>query len=210
MNITTNSASTIGRNFLEDMDKFILHKYQILKCKDVAKIYFDFFLDLKDFRGNSAGFTGLSEFLIFRFLYHLLGGSFKRNWINKDSVEFVSRTNGGFRLRQSLPLDVNGKKYRPDVAVFQGDLLKGVVQIKVYLTLGRSEILKEMKILKEIKHANPKMKAVLIIFAKLPSKGKELAELQKQRDKNYGWFDYVILRGNNELLGKSLLKCLGI
>jgi hypothetical protein len=39
---------------------------------------------MKEFKGNSNGFTGLSEYLVFRLLYHLLGGAFGREAVTKD------------------------------------------------------------------------------------------------------------------------------
>lgn len=206
--MTGNYVSSIGRNFLERIDEFLLNNNQTLKCADVADIYFEFFKDLKDFKGNAHGFTGLSELLIFRFLYHLLDGSFKPNWVTKHMAEFVSKSRG-LRIGQSIRIAINGERYNPDIVVYQDGVLKAIFQIKVYLTRGRSEIVKEMKTLKKIKHARTKMKALLIIFGELSRKGKLFYELEKQRDENRNWFDFVILRGNNELLGKKLLRYLG-
>jgi hypothetical protein len=63
------SIANMGEKFLKEIDHYLANNYQNLTCNDIHDMYFDFiFKVLKDFKGNSNGFTGLSEYLIFRFL----------------------------------------------------------------------------------------------------------------------------------------------
>src|SRR5574341_84731 len=102
----------MGRRFLEEIDSYIKKYLRTWTCSQVHEFYFRFFYDLKEFKGNSNGFTGLSEYLIFRSLYHLLGGSFNRknisgsNWI----YEFESTINNRMRIGQGIPIYLHEKK----------------------------------------------------------------------------------------------------
>ena len=100
----------INRKYLEEMDKFIAKNYRILTCGDIHDIYFDFLQVLKEFRGTSTGFTGLSELLILRFLYHQLGGSFKIHDVpdTDELKEFISESYNNLRIGP-LPFKV-GKR----------------------------------------------------------------------------------------------------
>lgn len=189
---------------LKKMDELIAKNYRTWKCEDVFNAYHQFFLTLKDFRGTSTGFTGLSELLIFRFLYHLLGGQFRKKNITKDLKEFVS---DDFRIG-SIPIVINGKRIFPDISIYYRKELIAVIQIKTYLTRGINELRKEVDILKKIKTRNPKMRALLIIFA-LSKRGKIVRELEKLRKTNK-CFNFLILQENKEPLMQKLQQLLGL
>lgn len=192
-------ASKTGRKFLEELDGFLAKNYPKLKCNDVRKIYFNFFDDLKDFKGNSNGFTGLAEYLIFRFLYHQLGGSFEPRDATPNIKEFVR---DDLRIWLSMSVETNGNRHRPDIALWQGGNLMAVIQIKIYLTNGMKEVQKELKTFQSLRKINPRdFRALLIIY--LLGKGKVRQELDKQKDKN-AWFDFLILGENNEFLTEKL------
>ena len=153
----------INRRYLEEMDKFIKKNYQTLRCSDVFDIYSHFRQSLKDFRGTSSGFTGLSEFLIFRFLYHQLGGSFKIHDVTDELKEFVSESYNNLRIGP-IPFKVGKRRIYPDISIYHSENLLSVIQIKVYLTKGTKEVDGEIEILEELKTHYPKLQALLIIF----------------------------------------------
>jgi hypothetical protein len=197
---------TIGRKFLEDIDKFIANHYQTLKCDDIQKIYEKFFNDLKDFRGSSSGFTGLSELLIFRLLYHQLGGQFKEEDFKKTTMKWFVSTTNNLKIGQNIPIQINGKDRRPDIAIFHdNNELMGIVQIKIYPADGIKEVKEEIKTLEIFKKLHSNLHALLIIFYE-PSKqkkGKIIPELERQkRDKK--WFNFIILQGNDRILANRL------
>ncbi|HEC75936.1 MAG TPA: hypothetical protein ENI33_01600 [Thermoplasmatales archaeon] len=106
----------IGRKFLTDIDEYLKESRQKLTCDDIYEIYNQFFHDLKEFKGNSSGFYGLSEYLIFRMLYNLLidhSGPFKRSETACNLWE-----NNKFRIGQSSRVTVGNKRYRPDIVVY--------------------------------------------------------------------------------------------
>jgi hypothetical protein len=190
--MTKKGLSSIGRDFLKDIDCFLLKNNQSLKAKDIANIYFDFLEDLKEVKGDAYGFTGLSEYIVLRFLYHLLAKS--------------------FILKSNETLQIGKKACRPDVVVYKHNTLKATIQVKIYLTKGRKEILKEMETFKAIRSEyNTEMKALLVIFnnKSLPKKGRVFTELEKQKVDN-DWFEFVILRENDESFRSVLLKSLEV
>ena len=199
----------ISRRCLEEMDKFIKKNYQTLRCSDVFDIYSQFRQSLKDFRGTSSGFTGLSEFLIFRFLYHQLGGSFKIHDVTNELKEFVSESYNNLRIGP-IPFKVGKRRIYPDISIYHSENLLSVIQIKVYLTRGTKEVDREIEILEELKTRSryPKLQALLIIF-EVSTEGKIFRELEKQKNTKE-WFNFLILKENKELLTKKLHQCLNL
>ena len=207
--MSKSSVPNIGRKFLEYVDKFLAGNYQILTCADIHDIYSQFFWDLKEFKGNSTGFTGLSEYLIFRFLYYLLGGSFDRQRVTPDLWQFVSKSHNDLRIGQSIPIPLNRKRCYPDIVIYHSGKLVVVIQIKLYITNSLKEVKKEMKTLEEIRKDHRDLLALMIIFSGLSEKGKVLPELRKERD-NKAWFNFLVLKENNELLKQKLQDYLGL
>jgi hypothetical protein len=190
------------------MDEFIAKNHQTLKCCDIFNIYHRFvFEDLKEYRGTSSGFTGLSEFLIFRFLYHQLGGSFEPRPSTKDLKEFISKC-GDFRIGP-IPIEGIGKRRKyPDISIYHSNELIAIISVKASLTGGIKELNREMKIWEEIRIRYPKVLVLLIIFY-LSKKGKIFRELRQQKNAK-GWFNFLILQGNEEPLMQKLQQFLGL
>ncbi len=174
----------IKRRYLKDVDKFIKKNYQTLKCDDIFRIYSQFRRLLKDFRGTSGGFTGLSELLIFRFLHHQLGGFFKIHDATDELKEFVSESYESLRIGQDIPtpFKVGKRRVYPDISLYHSESLLSVIQIKVYLTRGTEEVDREIEILEGLKTRYRKLQALLIIFEGLSTKGKIFGKLEKQKN----------------------------
>ena len=159
--MTKTDVPNISRKFLKEVDGYLAKSWQSLRCLDIHGLYFEMFNGLKEFKGNSSGFTGLSELLIFRFLYHQLGGLFEPpRKVTQDLWEFVSESISSLRIRQSCPVTA-GKKYYPDIAVCKADKLLAVIQIKLYLTNGLKEAKKEVEVLEDLQRSHPEMQALL-------------------------------------------------
>ena len=137
------NAKDICKKFLENIDNYIAENWRNIRCADIHDMYFQFSQDLKEFKGNSNGFTGLSEYLVFRFLYHQLGGSFEREQITRDLWEFKSSND--LRIGQSVRVTIDNRKYYPDVVIYKSNRLMAVIQIKIYLTSGLNEIKEELE-----------------------------------------------------------------
>ena len=197
----------IARQFLQEADRYVRRNLRRITCADIWKMYNDLYLDLKEFQGSSNGFTGFSEYLIFRFLYHVMGGRFVRNRITWDLWEFASKTDRRIRIRHNAPVALNSaKNCRPDLVIYEGGRLTRCVQIKVYLTNGGKEVEHELKTLDVLKARHPQMRALLIIFGGLSKRGTVRPALEGDAKKRSGWFSYLVLQDNKELLCEALGK----
>jgi len=199
---------SIGRAFLEEIDKYIEKNLNNLTCDDICKVYFDFFKDLKEFKGNSNGFTGLSEYLLFRFLYHLLGGSFSKTQTTRDLYEFF-QPNSNIKIGQATRILVNTKRLYPDLAVWKDQELIAIGPIKIYLTKGTREIEEELKKLDHLQSHFGNLRALLIMFNRVPNAGK-LAKYLEEESNRRQWFSYLFLHGNSQLLTEALGKGFGL
>ncbi len=204
-------ARNIGKRYLDDLDTYLAQNLHRVTCNDIQEIYYKFFEDLKEFKGNANGFTGLSELLVFRFLYHLLGGSFERRTVqgSRHLFEFVSGPERSLRIAQSARVLVDGRRYYPDIVIFHRDRLVMVAQIKLFLTGGVKTIDQEMATLAQLRRHYPEMQALLIIFLGSKKRGKVLSYLEKTATETQ-WFKYLILQQNDELFWKVLQKHLGL
>jgi hypothetical protein len=199
-----NNAREICNNFLRDLDIFIANNLNSLTCADIYNIYSNFYQDLKQFKGNSSGFTGLSEYLIFRIFYHLLGGNFKPTQITHDLYDFRS-INNKIRIGQNIPIIAGSKRYYPDVLIFKEDFPLMVVEIKLYLTYGMKTLENDIQKLAEINKEYPGTKGLFISYNTIPIKGKIYRKLlDEERSKD--WLNYLILHDNNQSIKKILEK----
>ena len=204
--IKMEDARTICNKFLKDLDGFLYDNIDNLTCSDVHDIYSDFFRDLKDFKGNSSGFTGLSEYIIFHFILHLLGSSFVKVKKTNELYEFVSK-DGIYQIGQNTPLKTSSKRYYPDIIVYKKNLPILIVEIKIYLTNGITTLMEDLNKLKEMNTEYPNSKGLFICYWKLSEKNKTYKRLLEEVDSNSD-LNYIILDGNNDLFKNSLLKCI--
>ena len=205
----------IGRRFLESIDTLLKMNCNTLECNDIAEIYFKFFKTLKQFRGNSSGFTGLSEFLVFRTLYHTLGGRFKgpmekemkRTWFIRDNLKIGQ----GIRTPFKTPFMIKDKERKscePDISIRCNDKLVGVIQIKI-TPLSSNVITTETKTLKKLKEENPELKALLLFLddkSVYPTVRKNLKDFEEKNN----WFSFIVLRGNKSKLLRELKNKLSL
>ena len=66
--ISWNNNPKKGRHseVFQSLDKYLMDNIDNLTGKDITHLYFDFWNELKRWRSGSSGFTGYSEFLLFR------------------------------------------------------------------------------------------------------------------------------------------------
>lgn len=197
----------LSRDFLGGIDSYVKENLMDITCCDIFDFYFDFFYDLKEFQGNSNGFTGLSEYLLFRFFYHWLGGSFSRVQKTTGLWEFVS--NSGIKIGQNTPLKTPGKKYYPDIIVYKDGNPVFIVEIKIYLTSGIYEVEKEFSKFDKIKETYHGITALFISFNKVPESGKIFHRINDEIERK-DWLNFLVLDGNDSLLTCELDKCFNL
>lgn len=196
----------ICRSFLDDLDVFLADNLDELACSDIYDIYSDFYSYLKVFKSNSSGFTGLSEFLIFRIIYHLLGGSFNKVQISKDLIAFES-DDGTYHIGQSIPIVFDSKKYYPDIVIYKNNHPFLVAEIKLYLTNGIQTLMSDIDKLTEINKHYPNVKGLFISYNLIPETGKIYKKLMEEK-KSKDWLKHLILAGNNQSIKEFLQEIL--
>ena len=211
----------IERDFLIDLDQYFKKNYMTLKCNDIFQLYLDFWNELKKYRGNSHGFTGLSELLIFRAIYYELGGSFRRNPLkplrnrksDRDILwEYVSTDSKNIRIGQSIPVydeykriqdledgkkRINPNRY-PDVVIYENKELRNILQIKIYLPNGVDTIKNEMAGMESLRRTYTNFDACIILYHRLSQKSAAFKELESLSQNNK-WFKFIMLEGNDNL-----------
>ena len=179
----------IGLKFLQDIDAFIKDNIDNLSCDDISSIYSYFFEDLKKYKGNSHGFTGLSEYLVFRFVYNMLGDLKPQKATHSTGVVFESTADSKLHIGQSMRVEIGKKLFYPDLAVMYAGELISIAQIKCYLTKGNKEVDEESAKISSLRIKFPKMMAMLIMFQGPVNKER----LDRMEEDN---ISYLILKGN--------------
>lgn len=197
----TFDGKDICRGFLDDLDVYLADNLDELTCSDIYDIYSDFFSYLKEFKSNSSGFTGLSEFLIFRIIYHLLGGSFKKVQISKDLIAFES-DDGIYRIGQSIPV-IGSKKHYPDIVVYKNNLPFIVCEIKLYLTSGMQTLMTDINKLTDINRHYPGVMGLFISYNRIPESGKIYKKLIEEKNSK-NWLNHLILAENHQPIKEYL------
>jgi len=209
--MSATDPSDIGRYFLAQLDNHLSSNLETLTGHDVWRIYSDFWHLLKEFKGNANGFTGLSEYLLFRYVYYMLGGSFTRQPCpeSKDLYQFVSEADDSLIIGQSMRLVVEGRRYYPDIAIFHHGRLVAVCSIKIYLTGGWNTVTSEVAKLEGMRSRYPEMRALLVTFSPLSDRGTIYPQLKRVADDNE-WFSFVILKDNVQPLHRVVCDGLGL
>jgi hypothetical protein len=198
----------ICKNFLQEINDYFAENLDNITCSELYDHYSYMFQILKEIKGNSSGFTGLSEYLIFRYIYNYLGGSFETVQLTKDLFEFRS-TDGIYRIGQSIPVITETRKYYPDIVVYKQDQLILAAEIKFYLADGIKSLEVDLKKLREIHKQYPTAKCLFISYNIIPEKGKIYKKLLEEVNSN-DWLDFIILAENNELFKEKMHQHLDI
>jgi len=198
------------QKFLEELDEYFLQNWKHLTGADIYHFYDAVFKILKEVKGNSNGFTGLSELLIWKIVWHQLGGKFKRVPLANDMLKFQSLDDPRICIGQSIEVSVKGKRRYPDISIYYSDKLTAVVSIKLYLTNGSKTLYDELSKFKELKEGYPDndIRILLIIYG-LSAKGKTQKELDKIESEN-DWFKYLILNNKQSIMSEKLREYLGL
>ncbi len=203
--------SIIG-SFFSGLDSYLKNNLHAITGKDIRRIYTAFSNKLKQYRGNANGFTGLSEFLIFRMLYHLLRErldfSFEPERLTPDLFVFSTKDRHFF-LGQSTPVSMGNKKVYPDVSLSKGKEMFRIISIKLYLTTGLGEIEKEYEVFRLLKDHFPNLKCLLLIFGLVPKSGKIRRRMEDLKQDRAG-FDYRILDENEASLAHEMTSWLDV
>jgi len=167
------------KKWFQDVDKLIRDNIDEIKCKDIRRIYFDLFRELKKWRSNSSGFTGYSEFLLFRCLLHSIKEPFtalETGNINSYPIIFKSTK---YEISQGTRQEFNGVRNYPDISVKYNNKLISIAQIKISMAGGLKQLESEITKFSNMKQANPDLKGLFISYSKGAFGSKKQLELRK-------------------------------
>lgn len=183
--------SKINQIYFEQLDNEIKNKIKSITCDELSDMYFSFGESLKNMSGIAANFTWLSEFLIFRYLFHYLGSNFKciRDTNSKNVYESIDN---GQILAPNKKINVNGKTQEPDLVLLRNQAILRLISVKSTMLKVEEDIERISNLRFEI-HAN--FKSVTIIFDDL---GKSVKTKTRDIEASTDWHRYIFLKGNKE------------
>lgn len=185
-------ANTI--EYFKSLDSYIENNMREFTCSDICDIYSSMNKCLQEVKGNSNGFTGLSELIIFRYLLKYIGGVFTQQAV-EGSETLKEFSNGIYTVGQSCRIVLDGKRKYPDIMIKKNNEIISVIQIKVYVTNGVEEAKKEINDFKLFKSKYKNMKGFMIVFTEYGKESriwKEFEEFSKQNT----WFKSIMLGMN--------------
>jgi len=196
-------AHELCREWFDNIDGHIAENINKLTCNDIKEIYyFSLFGELKRWRSSSSGFTGFSEFLVFRSLYHVIGEIFtavETGDIATDPIIFRSEN---YEIGQNVQRKLDGNKRTPDIYVEHNGELISIIQIKLVTGGGKNQITREIETFKLFKKSYPDIRGLFIVFIK-----ESFTKDKEQRLRNVG-YQTVILEDNKTPISSILSKAI--
>lgn len=195
----------ICENWFKEIDNCLSKNLNQLTCNDIKDFYVTLFAELKNWRSNSTNFTGFSELLLFRTLYHLIeskGEQFKPKNPTYDPIDRMVFKSDNYEIGQGVPIPtkVDGKKKLPDIYVKRNDKLISIISIKISV-VDNATIDKEIETFNLFKLGNSEIKGLLIMFVK-----SDLSEEREEKLNKAGWETKVLQENNKERICNVLGK----
>lgn len=195
----------------EEMDSYIKNNLEMMTCHELFEIKNDFYKTIESLCGSTANLTGITELLIFRFIYHALG--MKKPVINKTVQQENSYLNIGKRY-----MGKNSKYQEPDIVIEENGTIKYLFSIKNRLNSTSpnnnekgSPLVQDLLLhngiyttsiqdiyrIENIRHGvNSQFKSLTIVFSEVQQKHEKTNNLIHRRFK---WHDFLILENNSNL-----------
>ncbi|BAI81691.1 hypothetical protein DEFDS_P067 (plasmid) [Deferribacter desulfuricans SSM1] len=191
-------------NFLQKIDNLIQDNLDNITSNTINHLYYLQFNLLKNFKGNSSGFTGLSEFLIVRFIIHYITKKYNQNFkllpITKD-IKYWQSQNFKINVQQTIklpkPVKVGNKKQnkiQPDIIIKKENKIISYIEIKIYLKDFKilEDLIKKYEVLLENNKNNYKL-----LFILFNGNDNIMEKLDKYKLQNT-WFNYIVLNKSNK------------
>lgn len=180
--------------FFKSLDSYLMENLKKLSCNDIYNIYSNFGSEMQKIKGNANGFTGISEVIIFRYLFALCGGIFSAQAV-ENSETLQEFNNGTYTLGQSSRIKLDDKRKYPDIIIKKDKTVAAIIQIKTYVTNGIKEAKHEIEDFKLFKKYYKEMKGYMIIFIDYGEQS-DIRKIFEEFGKVNKWFKLVILQNN--------------
>lgn len=202
----------------KDMDSFLHKNLHSITCHEIFQIKRDFYNIVQTLSGSTANLTGITELLVFRFLYHALGMTgevIEKSVHNNNQSLYI-----GKRYRGS-----NGKIQEPDIVIENNNVINYLFSIKNLMsTVIPTNNEKESPLVQElikingvcttaiqdifrinnIRHtANRNFSSITVIYSDVPRRHQKAIDLIHDKFK---WHRFLILENNHNLFFNELNK----
>jgi hypothetical protein len=206
--------------FLE-MNRYIQANLHSITCDEIFQIKKDFYNIVETLSGSTANLTGITELLVFRYLYHALG-------MNRDIIEKSVHTNTNSLYIGKRYKGSNGKFQEPDIVIESDNVIKYLFSIKNLMsTVNPTNNEKVSPLVQELikingvcttavqdifrinnirQCANRNFKSITVIYSDVPKRYKKAIDLIHDR---FSWHRFLILENNNNLFLDEINEKLG-
>ncbi|MDP2905136.1 MAG: hypothetical protein Q8O22_02380 [Candidatus Omnitrophota bacterium] len=195
--------------FLTEIDEYLKLNYKNISCDELCQTYIMFCESLRKKIGTNDHFSGFSEALLYRFIFHKIETERNINFYQSDESKKglfkADKINLEIGQNQKIKLPKVGKRNfcEPDISFCSNGVLTGAIEVKTYPAFGRATIIEVFDDYKKTRIQFNNFKALLIMYYSPPSKrGKSVIteQLEQCRDDSSGCFDYICLKGEEKKL----------
>jgi hypothetical protein len=208
----------------ENLDDYLKRNLKSITCNEIFEIKKDFYSAVELLCGSTANLTGITELLIFRFIYHTLKMDTPVD-INQRAVH--NNTHHLFIGKSYI--GKNKKKQMPDIIIEKNGTISHLISIKNLLsTLSPTKHEKESILVQELIKENgvctsaiqdifridnirygknSNFNSITIVFSKLPPRHQKAVEIIERK---FSWHKFIVLEGNSKSLLQELNDKLGI
>lgn len=195
----------------KEMDNHLKTHIHTITCHEIFEIKNDFYKIVEALCGSTANLTGITELLIFRFMYHALK--------MQGPIEDKSVQQGNIRLYiGNRYLGKNGKFQEPDIVIEQNNKIRYLLSIKNQLSTitpnnneKASTLVKELLSqngvyttsiqdiyrIENIRHGiHGHFNSLTVIFSKVPQRHQKAIDLIHQR---FDWHNSLVLENNSNV-----------
>jgi hypothetical protein len=203
---------------IRELDQYLKTNSHTISCNALYEIKQDFYSEVESLCGSTANLTGITELLIFRFIYHALG-------MNDPILNKQVQNENNKLIISNRYIGKNGRFQEPDIVIERDGAIKHLLSIKNSIDNAtptnheRESILVQNLIKKNgvctnsiqdifridnIRHGlNKGFILSTIVFSKVTQKQATTIDLIHQEFK---WHHFIVLEGNhnafiNELNG---------
>jgi hypothetical protein len=199
---TAIAAHKISQEWLRKIDEHLALNLDKLTCDNIREMYFALFGELKRWRSSSSGFTGFSEFLIFRILYNMIGEDFRPEETGDLGGAPILFKSENYEIGQSVRIQLGKIRKFPDIYVRRKGKLISIIQVKIVTGGGDDQIKEELETFRLFRKFNPDIKGLFITFLK-----NSYTEQKDSKLKNVG-YRTVVLEGNHKLISNVLKEAI--
>lgn len=208
-------------NAFQEMDAYIQKNLHSITCNEIFEIKKDFYNIVELQCGSTANFTGITELLVFRFMFHALEMT--------GQVQNKSVQNGNISLKiGNRYVGKNGKYQEPDIVIEQDGVINFLLSIKnLHSNVAPTSNEKESALVQELIKKNGactnsiqdifridnirygqnrNFKSLTVAFSKPTISHKRAIELVHQK---FDWHRFLILENNNNTFLNELNDKLG-